>query len=458
MKTSAKVTYNGMRSRLLLLAVFALLNFGYNQPSSAASVYKTSVADTSTSANIRQILNGNKIGITVCFPESVKRFYMQRAFAPNWVNPQANTKPTWESMLMLDCVLQFGLAHEDYHPGDLLYTKLHDILERPSTVSSVEKAKYDILLTDAMITFINHLHFGKLNPEYPASKIDRLQSGFNAGAALASAMQQKDYMAAILDVQPKSKEYSDLQSRMHLLEGIYQDDCYEVPEAEVRKIAINMERLRWINVEGDSYIQINIPSFTLKFHQPDTTYEFNILAGKPSTPTPILKSAITYFSTASNRKPGRSATTRKLPVNKEKEYQGNNAANNYVPQTNAKGVIYFWLADSHGISLQGTAKAQLAKSKERAVTDGSIRIENGKKFAALLLEKDNAAIRTKEMFTAVAAAQLKNFMLHTPVPVKITYVTCEMKEGIIITYPDIYNQDKKLEMALYNTTQTLTMQ
>jgi hypothetical protein len=238
MKTSAKINYDALQSRFLLLAVFAMLSFGCKQASSAAN--KASVADTSISANIKQLLNASKTGIAIYFPESVKRFYMQRAFAPNWVNPQANTKPTWESMLMLDCVLQFGLAHEDYHPADLLYTKLHDILERPSTVSSVEKAKYDILLTDAMITFMNHLHFGKLNPEYPASRIDKLRGGFNADAALTNAMQQKDYMSAILDVQPKSKEYSDLQSRMHLLEGIYQDDCYEVPEAEVRKIAINM--------------------------------------------------------------------------------------------------------------------------------------------------------------------------------------------------------------------------
>jgi murein L,D-transpeptidase YcbB/YkuD len=58
---------------------------------------------------------------------------------------------------------------------------------------------------------------------------------------------------------------------------------------------------------------------------------------------------------------------------------------------------------------------------------------------------------------AFAAGQLKGFMLHMPVPVKVTYVTSEMKEGILVTYPDVYNKDKKLEMPLYNTTQTLTM-
>jgi murein L,D-transpeptidase YcbB/YkuD len=270
-------------------------------------------------------------------------------------------------------------------------------------------------------------------------------------------MQQKDYMSAILDVQPKSKEYSALQSRMHLLEGIYQDDCYEVPQAEVRKIAINMERLRWMDIDADSYIQINIPSFTLQFRQPDTTYEFKILAGKPATPTPILKSAITYFSTGPNRKPVRSMTVIKLPVAKENEYQGNNAVNSYDKPTSAAGTIYFWLADNSGINLQGLANAQITKKMQGASTDGVIKVENGKKLAALLLKRDNAAARINEMQAAFAAAQLKNFMLNKPVPVKVTYVTCEMKDGVLVSYPDVYNKDKKLEMALYNTTQTLTM-
>lgn len=455
MKTTAKLIYKAASCRMLLLASFIMLSFSYSQPSWATSL--NAAADTSIAANIRQLLANNRVGAPVYFPASVKRFYLQRGFAPNWVNPQANTKQTWESMLLLDCVLQFGLAHEDYHPKDILYTRLHDILERPSTVNSTEKARYDVLLTDAMITFMNHLHFGKLNPEYPAGRIDRQRDGFNADITLADAMQQKDYMAAILDVQPKSKEYSGLQSRMHLLEGIYQDDCYEVPQAEVRKVAINMERLRWMDIEGDSYIHINIPSFTLKFHRPDTTYEFKILAGKPATPTPVLKSAITYFSTASNRKPARAAAAGKLPVNKENEYQGNNAVNSYGPRTKGAGTIFFWFAGNNGVTLQSIANIPIAKNEQRATTDGTIKIENGKKFAVLLLEKDNGAVKTKEMLAALAAAQLKNFMLHKPVPVKVTYVTCEMKEGILVMYPDVYNKDKKLEMALYNTTQTLTM-
>jgi len=77
-------------------------------------------------------------------------------------------------MLMLDCVLQFGLSHDDYHPKELSYDLLHNILEKPGQVSAADKAKYDILLTDALVTFMNHLHYGKLNPDFPLPKLTRV--------------------------------------------------------------------------------------------------------------------------------------------------------------------------------------------------------------------------------------------------------------------------------------------
>jgi len=36
-------------------------------------------------------------------------------------------------------------------------------------------------------------------------------------------------------------------------------------------------------------------------------------------------------------------------------------------------------------------------------------------------------------------------------PIKITYLTCEIKDGELITLTDIYNLDNSLEMALYGT-------
>lgn len=454
MTSITKSVKNALGSIMLpLIAAAVLIYLNIGQSIAAASPYKP-YADTTVAAAIKGILAGSKQNLKIYFPESVKRFYRQRGFVPGWVTPQARDQKTWESMMLLDCVVQYGLAHQDYHPADIIYSRLHDILERPATVSSDGKAQYDILLTDAMITFINHLHFGKLNPDYPAQKIDRMTGEFRADIILANALQQRDYTSAILDVQPKTKEYNDLQRRMHLLEGVYQGDCYETPQAEIRKMAINMERLRWMNINGGDYIHINIPSFTLKFHRSDTVYEFKIMAGKPATPTPLVTSSITYFTVGYKRNPG---ITPKLRVNKENEYQGNNAVNNYGLHERQPGALFFWQANNNGITLLGLAKVQAPVNKARSGTDGTVKIENGKKLAALLLENDKAAARVKEMQKAVNNGQMKNFILKEPVALRITYLTCEMKDGILVIYPDIYNKDKKLEIELYNNSQALTL-
>ncbi|RAJ35747.1 hypothetical protein [Pedobacter cryoconitis] len=62
------------------------------------------------------------------------------------------------------------------------------MIDHYDTISYTDKAKVDPLLTDAMIAFINQWHYGKLNPDYPAVKIDR-GGGFNAGHALQEQMQ-----------------------------------------------------------------------------------------------------------------------------------------------------------------------------------------------------------------------------------------------------------------------------
>ncbi|ASU31968.1 L,D-transpeptidase scaffold domain-containing protein [Mucilaginibacter xinganensis] len=459
MKTTAKVVHplKAGKKALVFSGVVLLLLFPGISLVRAAALTGRIGEDTSVTANIKVMLNNNKLKPSLYFPGSVKRFYNQRDFSPNWVNPKENTKQTWEAMLLLDCVLQYGLAHEDYHPREILYDKLHTILENPEKVSNSEKARYDILLTDALITFMNHLHFGKLNPEFTPARIDQKQIGFNADVSLANAMHQKDFMSAFLDAQPRSKEYNDLQRHMHLLEGIYQGDCYEIPEADIRKIAINMERLRWMEVEGDTYLHINIPSYTLKLHQPDTTYEFKIIAGKPGTPTPILKSYIGDFTTASK------GLVRRILVNKlpktinENVYQGSNAVNYYGRKKNDAGSIFFWFPNKLNVTLQGSSDKRLFKKQQRAFTDGGIKVENAEKLASLLLKQDDAANKVKELHNAVSAAMVKNFMLNKAVPIKITYVTGEMKDGILISYPDVYNLDMKLEMALYNTHLPLSM-
>ncbi|MGY4386477.1 hypothetical protein ACVWYN_003532 [Pedobacter sp. UYP24] len=133
------------------------------------------------------------------YPKSVIRYYTKIGFQPAWIKNQKDSKQLWEAMMLLDCVLQYGLSHADYHPTELSYEQLPEMTKAPKTVPDAYKARFDILLTDALITLINHLHYGKLNPYYSKANIDQVVkiNGFNAGGELADANNAADFTAVI---------------------------------------------------------------------------------------------------------------------------------------------------------------------------------------------------------------------------------------------------------------------
>lgn len=491
MKTRDKL--NEYKTVHLLFAVFAIGLYFSCTVTASDGIQKSktfkSESDTTVSVEIKAQLTRQKSEVALYYPNSVARFYSLNKFQPVWVNIQKNPKQTWEAMLMLDCVLQFGLSHIDYHPKELGYDRLHTILEQPDKVTANDKAAFDIVLTDALIALMNNLHYGKLNPEFPAGKIDAgIPGGFNADDALVNAMAQKDLMTAVLAVQPKLKAYANLQYHMHLLQGVYQGDCYDIPEAVIRKMAINMERLRWASIDDSSYIHINIPSYTLKFHQPDTTYEFRIMVGKPAWPTPSLHSAINYFTTSPDWKvPKRIFIKEILPkAMKDPAYlvnnqfviydnKGNyvnanpaqlarikqNPGNYYARQSsgcdNSLGLVVFRFPNIYDVYLHDTPEQQLFSKDERDFSHGCIRVEQAEKLAGLLLKYDGAENLIPKVHKAIVAYKTRNFNLKKAVPIRITYLTCEMHEGTLITYKDVYNLDSQLESALYNVTNPLIM-
>jgi murein L,D-transpeptidase YcbB/YkuD len=449
-------------------------------------------SETELSVEIKRQLNEG--GLALNYPGSTKYFYTQRMFGPNWVLSNDDGKQTWAAMLMIDCVKQFGLIHNDYHPQELLYDRLHNILERSNTVSIPQQARFDIMLTDAMLTFINHLHYGKFNPEYPASKIDEGKldddklMDFKATDLLAKATGDKDFMQVIISAQPQDATYQQLQNYMHLVAGIYIDDCYEFPEANIRKMAINMERLRWAAIDSSNCIQINIPSYLLKFYHAGVIDTFKVIVGKAQNPTPTLQSAIRYFTTAPEwRVPAKIFADELLPkAIEDSNYLAKNhysiyddqelliqpdksslikikedPGKYYVRQSaggdNALGLIVFRFPNMYDVYLHDTPNKNLFNNDERALSHGCIRVEHAELLASKLLVNDGTANKVRALRGSINATQTKTFNLKKAVPIKVTYLTCEMKEGELVIYKDIYNLDKDMEAAIYGVIQPISM-
>lgn len=468
---------------ILLAGLTIFMLSGTSAKVAFATNNSSNPADSLLGKEIKKQLADKDVRLQLYYPKSVSRMYAQEGFMPIWLKPQNYEGPAWQAIQLIDCVLQFGLSHADYHPKELTNNQLHHILDTLKKVRLEQRALFDIMLTDAIINLINNLHYGKLNPEYPANKIDALvDAGFMADKILALALLQKNLITAVAAAQPTMPEYADLRRKLYLLEGLRQNNCYELPQAQERKIAINMERLRWVNTDDKYYIHINIPSYSLKLHIKDSTCNFKVIVGRPETPTPTLQSAITYLTTAPEWKvpaamfagtvlPNAMSDTAYLdnnhyglynkagefieptPVNLAKIKSS--PAQYYARQTigcdNALGLVVFRFDNVYKIYLHDTPQQSLFAKKNRALSNGCIRIEQARRFATLLLKNDDSADKIKALDRGLNTYFKQNIFLKKPMPIKITYLTCEIKDGELITLTDIYNLDNSLQMALYGT-------
>ncbi|WP_139112934.1 hypothetical protein [Mucilaginibacter sp. PPCGB 2223] len=410
------------------------------------------------------------------YPQSVKRFYAATNFKAAWVAPDTVKTHAYDAMLLLDCVRQYGLNHADYHPDKLLYKRLNAITANYAGTSEDEKAAFDIFLTDAMIRFINNLHYGKLNPRYSSKLLDaRSNDGLRAEEILLKADDSKNFVADIERVQPRSELYRDLQRQMHQMAGVYVGDCYEVPEALLRQVAANMERLRWMPVRGRSYVQVNIPSFTLRFHQQDTDISYRVVVGKRETPTTVASgvlSGVVLGGPVPDIRRWLPPSLNDISYVEKHAYQLTDldgkrieptAANIAMARQNpskyrliipkpgqtAVNQINFELSGAPNIILAGRAEGRPFKTINPALSNGTIWIDQARKFTESLFKYDNGHNSIAELNKAIASKQHRNYHLKTQLPVYVTYQTCEVKEGVLETYDDIYHLDDRLVKALF---------
>ncbi|MBC7416626.1 MAG: L,D-transpeptidase family protein [Pedobacter sp.] len=415
------------------------------------------------------------------YPKSVERYYNADGYNLAWIAKDNHCIQLYPAMMLLDCVDQFGLNVEDFHPADLLYKQIQFLDEQPNVLSSDQRAIFDLLLTDAMITFVNQLHYGKFNTDLTPAKIDEGGIGdLDAVKKLTTMGESKDFYTEIINAQPLLKEYDDLQKYMRLVRGQYLEDNYEFPEESVRKMAINMERLRWLSSNDRPNLSINIPAYTAKLQVEDTTYLFKVIVGNPTFPTLISQSFITNFTVAPDVKvPSKTFINDLLPralrnidYLEKNHYAIYDGKGRFVELTkkklaflkahskkyfarqsaggeNASGKIELGLENTNNVYIHGSPQPKSFLLPKRVLSKGSIRIDQIEKLAGLMLTLDGTPEKIPAMHKLIAAHQRKNFLLKTSIPVKLIYITCAMIDSQLIIYDDIYTQDRSLEMAMF---------
>ena len=251
-----------------------------------------------------------------------------------------------------------------------------------------------------------------------------------------------------------------------------------------KRIAITLDRYKLLKTLPSTFIWVNIPAFKLKVLRNDTVIlESKVIVGKPETKTPVLKSAITDMVTfpqwtipesiikkdilpALKKDPG--YLSRKgfslvsndgtvvdpFTVDWEKYKTG-------IPwkvvqgsgDDNALGIFKFNFNNPYSVYLHDTNQRYLFGNTYRALSHGCVRVQKWKDLAVIISNMDSIYLAKKGRHQSYNVDSMnlwlqnndrKRIMVNYRIPVYIQYFSCEAKEGKILFYNDIYDNDQYL--------------
>lgn len=248
------------------------------------------------------------------------------------------------------------------------------------------------------------------------------------------------------------------------------------------RIAITLDRYKLLPVKmPEKYILVNLPAYNLKVWDADSVViESKIICGKPATPTPLITSAIsdiiiypTWTIPASIIKkdilPGLKRSTDYLArkgfslLNNKGEVIDPATVNwskysKEIPykvrqgsgDDNALGVIKFNFSNPFSVYLHDTNQRYLFKNAVRSISHGCVRVQEWQKLAFYLIRNDSLHSKqpdllhynTDSVTNWIALKEWHRIDVKNKFPLFIRYFGCELVNGSIKFYDDIYGEDK----------------
>lgn len=251
-----------------------------------------------------------------------------------------------------------------------------------------------------------------------------------------------------------------------------------------RIIAITLDRYKEFPPLPEKYLMVNIPAFGLKVWDNDSVVvESKVIVGKPTTPTPLLTSAISNMVTYPNWTIPESIIKKDiLPALKVNpgylaskgfvlvDYHGNQVDpykvkwakyKNGIPwkivqesgYENALGIFKFNFSNPYFVYLHDTNQRYLFANSYRALSHGCVRVQNWEALAFYIAKNDSLATKkghrvsynADSIKTWIAKEDRKTIMVKKRLPLYIEYFTCDATSNKIVFYNDIYNKDQFLE-------------
>ncbi len=220
-----------------------------------------------------------------------------------------------------------------------------------------------------------------------------------------------------------------------------------------RKLAINMERLRWLERDPPkTRVDVNTAAAHLDYWRDGRHRDRRrVVVGQPGWETPALGSPM--FRLVAN-------PTWTVPKSiEEEEIAPKGAAylrrNNMVRRDgwivqqpgpdNALGEVKFDMQNDNAIYLHDTPAKQLFSENQRHLSHGCVRVEDALGFARMIAEHDGI----KSQFDKALATGDDTFVdLNSDIPVRLLYHTAFVEGGKVRFRTDAYGWDEDVAKAL----------
>ncbi len=398
-----------------------------------------------------------KPAIILHYPELVKRFYSING-NNGILNFAESTKLQKDFLIILDSSIYLGLYKNHYHYQDLFQP---DSLKNNSAIIS---SSYNLLFTDALISFIQDLYTknnNKISDDEISKKYEQQDDEFILKKMIS--IQNGESIADIVkEIEPSDNIYCSLKNELKIQTDVHDTD-------KIKQLIIYLNYYRWINhFHFEKFIVVNIPSAILKYYQADTiALSMKVVTGKPSTKTPRFAAYCNevvlypYWNV-----PSSIALKEILPVIKAypktlkalhmqvlnsrgviihpedidwSKYSRNNFPYSFRQSTgcdNSLGVIKFNLTDPFSVYLHDTNNKLAFEKQERFLSHGCIRVEKPLELANSILPTpvDSSYIRA-----CLKDQQPVLLQLDSPIPVFVIYSTVDLDINKEVEYyNDIY--------------------
>ena len=386
---------------------------------------------------------------------------------------------------------------------DIRLIRSLDVLDKSCDINMI-MARLEYNLTKAYFRYSSTLRFGLVNPDHLYNTLEE----YEVDSVTTKCRQLSDLRVerpnSFFYTEAVTKAFNDsvneFISSLHPQTELYKKLIAHLAKKNISsreriKTICNIERCRWRSkmMSGKDvskkYVEVNIPSFSLRAIKEDEILSMRIGCGTTKTKTPLLTSFITRMDVNPQWFVPKSISKGfahnygymhrmgmfvydkvegKLPPERV-SYSKLMSGEQYIVQAggplNSLGRIIFRFNNNFSVFLHDTSSPWLFQRTYRALSHGCVRVEKPYELALFLMKDEDDELADKLKYSMTVnlfedndsipnknidkKKMVRTLYVKPPVPIFITYYTIYYDEsGHIVDYQDVYGYDAALEKQL----------